>query len=1625
MATCLAAFLIALLMPVVPLPADNAPPLPSEEAPATLFASLEEEEIDIFVAGSWELSLSAGFALTWNSLSPVMQTTTIPEISSGFQFQQYPDLTISVWLKDRWFFDASILEGYELNSMVAGYQGKEGELVQEARLGNIDIGSIDSPFFPLPQAGIDSLGLWAYLTPEKSEHRFALRYDPAQLQTRRFRGMNEINEELFDLEGYLPGQVFVLPDADVSDLRLYLEDPDGPFTATPSGIRYRRASATEAEVDPVNGIVYLFAEPRGRVAVHYTKGVNTVGDPALGAAALPGFDGGFIDPAATPVDFDFWTTDPDYGDFSELQTSIDGNISLLLHRPGRWSPFLHRGIYRLSSPVGQNRSLFAALVGGKEGDGPSGAESLTVTTLAADTPSLSAMVMVLPSSVRFDGPRSFYRRFPFAQLMLEADADIYGPGVEDGTGPESQAPPWKLQVEQLSPVTNWYLEEGVLEGSVTLTRNGREEYRFLVDYQSGVVEPLFPVMESDLVTITYRSRSGGERGDLVVAGSNRFYPTDRLTIELDAGLRWNLSEGAYTTGGDQAPGIVAAGSSLDYRGEQLSARLEAGLSLRNPDTTGIFRLLGMNEAGIRAPVSVGRLYPAATDDANTTTRFAQADRGKLYYSDYSSTSALGGVSLQRYDWTVPKDQRYPYDGDDASADYGGSSYRIGPSVASTGSETDGDAMVLTYELEAAQWVGGRIPLSQSGRPLDLRESRRLDLLIKLPTGLTADEEIYLRLGDLIEDLDGDGNLDAESGPLAGGFSFNHGLISYPVGKSNGITDSEDLNGDGRLSWLDGEDTELVWESEDLASGHLTTSETGKWQRISIDLSPEARRKLKSVTALDVMIKNSSGGQRSGTILVADILFAGSGFSVQPDPAEVPEQTVIASEALEGRSGASIDGVTPLIEQFPEKAGLFSDGGPQRTALFTWDAAGTWSASTLTPAASLAFYRKLSFFMRSPAPVPTEVRVFLTDPEGRGVEARFVPVTSENWILYTIDLDGKSITSSAGALPGSPEITINRRDAVVSYFQLEVDAPDPGELWLDEVHLSDPLLSLDTRSGAGFSWSREGAWLSAGGTALLSDLALSAQGNWDASYRTAAGSGSDHRFSGYTEASTGILKARLSGDFAFTASDASFLPSWSTALSAPFFDRRAVIDQRYGENHSVEEIAYSHSIRLVLSPWKEGGEKKGILESSFSRPGIRVDQRWSMELALADRERRYPFALSTRFALSGSAEEDEDSIPERFSGSLHGLFLPGMDQVSRRASALSASWRFPVKESSFTLKSDNSTESSTPESDRLDASHSLIFSWELPLAERIKATLGAGHTMKAKTAAEDRSITPASGFHGFGRDAADFGAGIGAVYLPLVLDPLLLFNDGPFAGDTGPLLTGGYTPELKAALTRQPGSRLMDLLIPVKIEASRSRSWIYSYGEQSVTGKTSISWKGSAINLFGRLGRYPLFSWYRTEEFGSSAGIVMEDSGKSDGALLLFADLQLNEQRSFRTENDLSLSLTEEADLRELKEKLSLSLRSRNLDPPDIPLPASFRGTREPMLLHETGFSLLFTILPLQDEKSFGFSASHETSLEFSEKGRINAFLSALYRQNRFASGGEPIIYYTVGFEAGIGMKLTF
>src|SRR6056297_1255771 len=322
-------------------------PLPSEEAPTALFEEeLKDAEVDFFIQGSWRARLSGGFGFTWGSAVRGVQPSVLPDFTDGYFFNQIPQLNISLWFRDRYFFETSLTEEQTLETFLFGYYGEEGDTLRELRFGNTDIGYGAIGPFSIPAASDNSFGGYSRLKTESTEHHIALRYDPARSEELHFRGKNLLEEDVIPVDGYIRGRFFILPDKNISNLEVYLQDDGGSYSDA-EGRRYRRLGSGELVASEADGLIFLKEVATGELVVYYTSielpGLS-VGDAGLGTDALCGVNGTGdstrLDLSADPVDFDFEGTDPGYldlgGGFSSLERVIGGKTALLLFSPGQW-----------------------------------------------------------------------------------------------------------------------------------------------------------------------------------------------------------------------------------------------------------------------------------------------------------------------------------------------------------------------------------------------------------------------------------------------------------------------------------------------------------------------------------------------------------------------------------------------------------------------------------------------------------------------------------------------------------------------------------------------------------------------------------------------------------------------------------------------------------------------------------------------------------------------------------------------------------------------------------------------------------------------------------------------------------------------------------------------------------------------------------------------------------------------------------------------------------------------------------------------------------------------------------------------------------------------------------------
>ena len=677
----------------------------SEEAPSYLWSyKINDRNVDFYWDGYWRFHFSSGLALRIDE-DGLDGNSSFSDYTAGFRFLQTPDLLLSLWIDDRYYFETSVVEDYDKNTYLLGYQGQEEEYIQSVRLGNSSIStesyaglSVSSPLYNTP--GVAFKG-----ASDRMQNELMVRFDGTWEESRLYIGTYEANEEYLELYDYLPARRFLLPDGNVEDLRVYIRDDDGPYSG--ASYSYRQAEEGDYLIDRTEGILTLEEEFEGPVAVYYTAGGLPIGDPSLGVGAVipPTATGSGIPDVTKPAE-DFNWADPDPYDTqgrtytASRQETINGHDCLLIYEPGRFSPFAFYGDYRYSQIVSADswkNSLHLADRYGSETGDPAG------FSWEAEN---SEKILTLYRSGA--GTEDALSRYPLGDRFPE----IYG----NASVNRPELVSHRLHLVSKTGSSGYRLGTGVVPGSLTVTVNGRVEYNYTLDSDRGTVTFNRYIFPDDRIEFSYRRETLNFEGqEMLIYQGNRFVLSDRDTLETAESFNWVFPDGTDNSTPDG--GTIQLGVTWDHKGEELSLKTNVTGEADLGDADGMERIQGMEDALSAYPFFDEALAePRAGNDSQVTDN-DYPDSG------YVRMNGLSGPVAVDSDGTAPFDS---------------------PALSSTFTLADGD------------WTAADLHLTPRGTA-DYSTLQEIRFYVKIPSGTTPGD-LVLKLGETGErnDFNNDG-----------------------------------------------------------------------------------------------------------------------------------------------------------------------------------------------------------------------------------------------------------------------------------------------------------------------------------------------------------------------------------------------------------------------------------------------------------------------------------------------------------------------------------------------------------------------------------------------------------------------------------------------------------------------------------------------------------------------------------------------------------------------------------------------------------------------------------------------------------------------------------------------------
>ena len=1093
----------------------------TNEAPGELInLNLNDSSVSLQISGRWKGSIQTGFGF---SLTPLGSTALSNDTPF---FTQEGDLTLSLWIKDRWFVEASFLDDSSLNTYRAGYQGKEGEVIQYIGVGNT---GLDYPVFPYLDLGGDSpssFGVYGHFIAGNLALHSLVRYDAAVREEKVFVGDRERSYTFADLSRPQRGISFVLPDERLDATpEVYIQDNRGTLTDL-EGRRWRLAEKSEFGASAWLGIVEItlgaytggMTEPEGMIAVSYRK----EGDSSRWAASMGYYDGSvpgvnflgkiqeYFDDTMSEIRlWDF----PQPGQRSPVAPggsaadpqkipatiSINGVSALVLYESGTFSPFEKQSRYLAPA----NTSSQAALVKLTTGETVPGFNlvsyeynSLDTEIYETDNNSITRGVYELLRDEARDR-RSPADCWPLATLY----PGLYLPGKAVFT--ENLG----LRFTSYSASSAFYIGSDVIPGSVQVYRNGIQDPNFTYNQSSGTVGLGNTAGFSEVIRISYLKHSSEKRYGSLAAGLGAIWDNkSHFSWKLGLGLRWNLNSDTYSEEGAASPGTVGLGAQAKWDYDSLKTSLSLGLGLEQPDTAGLYRLSGMEGNEIILPLPPGVSFiswpPPYIDTLPPIlpfSSFKNNERTALIYRNFQESSFLGGTSL----------------GDINSGSPSVVSGESGPYPAMD-KQFSSQVLVAEFDMPYGDaWTGFQTALGLNGKFLE--KAGRIEVPFRFmnfshaPSG--NDFIVILQIG----------SLSGKDEPMPENPNIVMQKILYPPQEPSAQNPAS-FGSDPRLA---------IFTLNDL-------------DRIKLQDAQYLRL---------LVIKSGAMGDVSGRVILAPPIVRGSFWR----PIKTKGDEISPSRELTGSLVNVYENIDSSLEiKYSDIIGrLHGENSRQRVLDITWEGSlpgEDFSSGDMGPGADgripgvpLSSYRSLSFFVRRPIADdssrqdeldestlrfilasgpsslsrPQEIALDLEIPLSDFTICNIAPgkwtrleiqdlgsnpkITMDgknapnSSVKYRSRADGFISNDSSGSgtvLAGTAASSLgNWRSSYAAVFLVPSSNPvltaiPKGNMAIDEIFLENAIPSYRMNNGASLDWHHEGTIVAIGNQSVISDLSFS-------------------------------------------------------------------------------------------------------------------------------------------------------------------------------------------------------------------------------------------------------------------------------------------------------------------------------------------------------------------------------------------------------------------------------------------------------------------------------------------------------------------------------------------------------
>ena len=652
-----------------------------------------DNNVEFIAEGYWKSLVTASSAFTFGF------GTTAAGSSPTLAFTQDVDLSLWFMLNKHFYFEAAFADSFEKNTVAAGYVGDGA--VKSVRIANRGIEfpsvySVSEVSRGIGGGDNQAPGISVNMSGERWRADGAFRYDMLEAEEKTWYGKDSVSTEEIALSKWNSKNEFALPSSAITAAvsEIYVENSNGKYTDT-SGRKFNKLDTTQ----------YLLVSSKNMVVI--SKDAK-IGDGT--AVAFKFTNEGMAELSSTLDSFieetDEWFSGIDISkytffgsDTAKAFGEIDGDEVLYVKHPAGFSPFACAHKYDC---------------------GISGATDAAVASRNTETVSSLYGVEILEDDTSTAANDFFYDSHLYALVYrtdLEGDTDDMAraetrfPLAKEH--PESYISTTEkgdlvLRIRTYTPVSRYDIGTDAVPGTVRVYKNGVLDPNAEYDQESGSIELSSSAGSGDRIYATwYKDSEDSETGALAGALGFEYRFSEKLKSDVAFSARWTIPK-EYADATYSSPGFLTLATGTEYESGPLKISNVASVSFDDNNTTGKYRILGMDGT------ESGTSYLAKNAAVDLPDGFAP-----------TLNTESGSTELEaEYDGSL--------DAESGVADM----------------EISGYAVPVSWDFSQNEesnlfWAAKAIKLSLSAS--DLASSSKFEIALK-GIGDYTDEKIYLQLG---------------------------------------------------------------------------------------------------------------------------------------------------------------------------------------------------------------------------------------------------------------------------------------------------------------------------------------------------------------------------------------------------------------------------------------------------------------------------------------------------------------------------------------------------------------------------------------------------------------------------------------------------------------------------------------------------------------------------------------------------------------------------------------------------------------------------------------------------------------------------------------------------------------